>query len=91
MKKFEIGKQYVIGHVDFYGDVTVEVTARTAKFATFKKFGKEKRVKIQIWDNREVAIWGGCNNRRFRRSSRIKHIGRRRCRWPERMKNVIFY
>ena len=58
MKKFEIGKQYVIGHVDFYGDVTVEVTARTAKFATFKKFGKEKRVKIKILDNREVAIWG---------------------------------
>lgn len=45
MKKFEIGKQYVIGHVEFYGDVTVEVTARTAKFATFKKFGKEKELR----------------------------------------------
>ncbi len=43
MKKFEVGKRYVIGHVEFCGDVTVEVTGRTAKFATFKKFGKKKK------------------------------------------------
>ena len=58
MKKFETGKKYVIGHVDFAGDVTVEVISRTSKFAIFNKYGKERRLKLHDWGNREVAFWG---------------------------------
>ncbi|MCI8993783.1 MAG: hypothetical protein HFG80_13890 [Eubacterium sp.] len=58
MKKFEIGKQYIIGHVEFAGDITVEVINRTAKFVTIKKFKETKRLKIKEFGNREVAFWG---------------------------------
>lgn len=58
MKKFEVGKKYVIGHVEFAGDVTVEVVSRTAKFVTIKKFRETKRLKVNDWGNREVAFWG---------------------------------
>ena len=58
MKKFEIGKKYVIGHVEYAGAVTVEVIARTEKFATFKKYNKEKKIKLKDWGDREVAFWG---------------------------------
>lgn len=57
MKKFEVGKKYVIGTVEYTGAVTVEVIARTAKFVTIKKFRDTKKVKIQDWGNREVAFW----------------------------------
>ena len=58
MKKFEVGKKYVIGHVEFVGDVTVEVISRTEKFVTIKKFRETKRLKIKDWGNREVVFWG---------------------------------
>ena len=58
MKKFEVGKKYIIGHVEFVGDVTVEVISRTEKFVTIKKFRETKRLKIKDWGNREVAFWG---------------------------------
>ena len=47
MKKFEVGKKYIIGHVEFVGDVTVEVISRTEKFVTIKKFRETKRLKIK--------------------------------------------
>ncbi len=58
MKKFEVGKKYVIGHAEFEGDVTVEVISRTAKFVTIKKFRETKRLKVKDWGSREVAFWG---------------------------------
>ena len=62
MKKFETGKKYVIGHVDFAGDVTVEVISRTSKFAIFNKYGKERRLKLHDWGNREVAYCDDCGH-----------------------------
>lgn len=41
MKKFEMGKKYIIDSVEFAGNVTVEVISRTSKFATFKKLLKK--------------------------------------------------
>ena len=58
MKKFEMGKKYIIDSVEFAGNVTVEVISRTLKFATFKKYGQERRLKLHDWGDREVAFWG---------------------------------